>query len=269
MKRLIIALAATLIAVPAFAQVVDPNKPDAELTKDEAQLRITEWQNKVDALKTRLNGIESTISTLNTQMTQIAADSKKCNDELYALVGATEADVQNFRERLGRIESRVREMARMSEDQRRTMLKEIDSLERSLNGMRREKIALLPEFYNKIIDLARDIKNLRPQAMASNSYTVGTWRKDRDCLWNISAKDQIYGDPMMWPKIWQANTDKIHNPDVIYPGQVLSIPPAGPKTDAELRAERLYYRRKHLSSQRVATQRTQQVEQQEAGSGGH
>jgi nucleoid-associated protein YgaU len=269
MKKILLAIAVAFIAVPVMAQVVDPNKPDAELTKEEAQIRITEWQNKVNDLKTKLDGLNNTVSTMNTQMTQIAADTKRCNDELYALVGATDADVQNFRERLGRIESRTREMGRMSDDQRRTMLKEIDTLEMSLNGMRGEKISLLPEFYNKIIDLARDIKALRPGKGASNTYTVGTWQKDRDCLWNISGKSEIYGDPMMWPKIWQANTDKIRNPDIIHPGQELSIPPAGPKTDEELRAERLYYRRKHMATRRVATQRSQQVEQQEAGSGGH
>jgi nucleoid-associated protein YgaU len=258
-----------LFAAPAFAQVVDPNKPDAELTKEEAQLRITEWQNKVNELKTKLDNLNTTVNSMNTQMTQIAADTKRCNDDLYALVGATAADVANFRERLGRIESRTREMQRMSEDQRRTMLKDIDTLEMNLNGMRREKIAVLPEFTNKIIDLARDNKGLRPGKGATNTYTVGTWEKDRDCLWNISAKDNIYGDPLMWPKIWQANTDKIRNPDIIHPGQELTIPPAGPKTDEELRAERLYYRRKHLATaRRVATQRAEQVEQPEAGSGG-
>jgi hypothetical protein len=267
MKKVMLAIAVLLLATPVMAQVVDPNKPDAELTKEEAQLRITEWQNKVNALKTRLSEIETTTAGLNTQMAQMQADVKKCNDDLYALVGATDADVQNFRERLGRIESRTREMGRMSEDQRRGMLKEIDTLEMSLNGMRREKIAILPEFYNKIIDLARDIKALRPGKGAAGSYTVGTWAKDRDCLWNISAKSEIYNDPMMWPKIWQANTDQIRNPDLIYPGQVLSIPPAGPKTDEELRAERLYYRRKNMASRRAAMQRTQPTEQEEAGSG--
>jgi nucleoid-associated protein YgaU len=267
MKKLLFVCAAWLIAAPVLAQVVDPNKPDAELTKEEAQIRITEWQNKVNALKTKVSEIDNTISGLNTQMAQIQTDVTKCNEDLYALVGATDADVQNFRERLGRIESRVREMARMSDDQRRGMLKEIDSLEMSLNGMRREKIALLPEFYNKIIDIATQIRNLRPGTGATGTYTVGTWAEDRDCLWNISAKPEIYNDPMMWPKIWQANTDQIRNPDLIYPGQVLSIPPAGPKTDEELRAERLYYRRKNMASRRASVQRTEQVDQNDAGSG--
>ena len=47
---------------------------------------------------------------------------------------------------------------------------------------------------------------------ANMMYTVGTWRKDRDCLWNIAKKPEIYNDPFAWPKIWHANRDLIHNP---------------------------------------------------------
>ena len=77
----------------------------------------------------------------------------------------------------------------------------------------------------------------------------------------------------MWPKIWQANTDQIRNPDVIYPGQKLTIPPRGPKSDEEMRAERLYFRKKKIAAaaaaraRRAAAERTQQVDQQDAGSG--
>ena len=45
-----------------------------------------------------------------------------------------------------------------------------------------------------------------------------------DCLWWISEFKQIYNDPFMWPLIYKANRDKINNPDLIHPDQVLSIP---------------------------------------------
>jgi nucleoid-associated protein YgaU len=67
-------------------------------------------------------------------------------------------------------------------------------------------------------------------------------------LWNISGKAEIYGDPFQWPKIWQANTDIIRNPDIIHPGQVLKIPPPGPKTDEETKAERRYWRDKNATA---------------------
>lgn len=35
---------------------------------------------------------------------------------------------------------------------------------------------------------------------------------------------QMYGDMKLWKKIFEANRDKIKNPDLIHPGQELTIP---------------------------------------------
>jgi len=44
-----------------------------------------------------------------------------------------------------------------------------------------------------------------------------------DNLWNISAKDSIYGNAFQWPLIYKANSDKIKDADLIYPGQEFAI----------------------------------------------
>ncbi len=59
---------------------------------------------------------------------------------------------------------------------------------------------------------------------APRIYVVGTWERDRDCLWNIAKKGRFYGDPWKWKRIFRANRDKIEDPDLIYPGQRLTIP---------------------------------------------
>lgn len=50
------------------------------------------------------------------------------------------------------------------------------------------------------------------------TYTV----KPGDCLWNIAKK--YYGNGAQYTKIYNANKGKIKNPNLIYPGQVLTIP---------------------------------------------
>lgn len=35
---------------------------------------------------------------------------------------------------------------------------------------------------------------------------------------------QFYGDPSLWPRIFEANRDQIFDPDLIYPGQTLRVP---------------------------------------------
>jgi nucleoid-associated protein YgaU len=54
-------------------------------------------------------------------------------------------------------------------------------------------------------------------------HTVWLWQESKDCLWNLAAK--YYGDPWLWKKIYLANQDEIEDPAVIYPRQVLKIPP--------------------------------------------
>ncbi len=46
--------------------------------------------------------------------------------------------------------------------------------------------------------------------------------KPGDCLWNIAV--QVYNNGYLWKQIYQANTDKIVNPSLIYPGQELRLP---------------------------------------------
>lgn len=47
-----------------------------------------------------------------------------------------------------------------------------------------------------------------------------------DNLWNISGSDAVYGNPYQWPLIYKANSDQIKDADLIYAGQVFSIPNA-------------------------------------------
>jgi nucleoid-associated protein YgaU len=54
-------------------------------------------------------------------------------------------------------------------------------------------------------------------------YTVWLWQESGDCLWNLAKK--YYGDPWKWKKIYLANKNQIEDPSVIYPRQVLIIPP--------------------------------------------
>jgi len=59
----------------------------------------------------------------------------------------------------------------------------------------------------------------------SQTYTVVYREVATDCLWRISNREEIFDNPYLWPKIWRANRRIIQNPDLIYPGQILAIPP--------------------------------------------
>jgi len=241
----------TVAVAAAQQRELQAEKPDEQLTKAEAEQRIREWEEKVARLQAQYQASSAEVQQLEARLGQLANDIRRCNDELYALLGVTDADIERFRQQLGVLEGRTRQYRGLSDEALIERRAEIAALEAELNALRGQKIALLPEFYNRIIELAREIRGLYREPK-EKTYTVGTWARDRDCLWNISGKPDIYGDPFQWVKIWQANTDQIRNPDLIYPGQVLRVPPPGPKTPEELKAERAYYRKKRLEQQRAA-----------------
>ncbi|NND43856.1 MAG: LysM peptidoglycan-binding domain-containing protein [Xanthomonadales bacterium] len=56
------------------------------------------------------------------------------------------------------------------------------------------------------------------ETIGGRSYTV----QPGDTLWKISK--EMYGEGSKYMKIFEANKDKLENPDKIFPGQELVIP---------------------------------------------
>ncbi len=73
-----------------------------------------------------------------------------------------------------------------------------------------EEMAMAPEEEEMVEE-----QEMNPNDM----YTVVSG----DCLWCISAKSQIYGDPYKWPLIYRTNVAQIGDADLIYPGQEFEI----------------------------------------------
>jgi nucleoid-associated protein YgaU len=57
-----------------------------------------------------------------------------------------------------------------------------------------------------------------PTAASPRTYTV----EKGDSLSKIAK--HLLGDAKLWPRIYEANRSIISNPDLIHPGQVLTIP---------------------------------------------
>jgi len=66
----------------------------------------------------------------------------------------------------------------------------------------------------------KPVKPVKP-ASPAQVYVV----QAGDSLWSIAR--HFYGNPLMWSHIYDANQSQIHDPNLIYQGQKLTIPPAG------------------------------------------
>jgi len=84
-----------------------------------------------------------------------------------------------------------------------------------------ENYAKAQEYYQEALRYVEVYKSYAVKGV----YTVRLIPEKRDCLWRISGYDFIYGDPRLWPKLWRRNRKLIQNPDLIYPGWLLVIPP--------------------------------------------
>ncbi len=240
-----IAFAAIILGALLIACAPNAFAQDDRMTEEQAVEKIRQLEQRAGELKRQESTLDAQLAEKNRLLAQKQSDHERCIDELYALVGATRADVEAYEARLRRLENNINELLRLSPMDLLARKSEVDEAEREYSALAGNKISLLPAFYDRVQRIGENIKVLRDTlSRAEKTYTVGTWSKDRDCLWNIAKKPDIYGDAFRWPKIWQKNRDQIRNPDLIYPGQVLKIPAPAPLTPEEESAARKYYRQK-------------------------
>ena len=230
-----------LLAASAPAQ----QQAGQEMTKDQWQQemnRLTTARNQDSA---RLKAISTSVDSLQGLSTRLDDENRQCLDALYALVGSNASEADAFRKEIDAAESQANELSRLSDADLMNRSADVDSLAARVGALQQNKLAVIPEFYDRLTALNDKVKALQTTLGGQTKiYTVGTWSRDRDCLWNIARKREIYNNAWWWPKIWQGNRDQIRDPDIIHTGQKLKIPKADALTADEQRAARRYYARK-------------------------
>ena len=223
-----------------------------ELTKDDWQKQVTELTAKRNDLKNRLSTLETEINNLKKQDADKAAAVKTCQDELAALIGAEDAP---YAANLDKIDSQLNELSRLSNQDLFARRAELDAIQKMIDDAKANRLSALPKYADRVKDqqsrldaLKRTLQQVIESGQAMQTYTVGTWAKDRDCLWNIAKKPKVYDNAFLWPKIWQGNRDQIKNPDVIQPGQKLKVPPKAELTKDEKSALRSYWNKKQAAA---------------------
>ena len=216
-----------------------------ELSKDEWQKEMSRTTAHRDDLKARLTKLDADIASLKSQSTKLDADLAACEEELFKLLGMTRDEVNAFDRELSGYENRTEELVRMADADLLKYKDEINTMSKRVDEMLKSKAAKLQRFANRLSALRKKIDGLqRTLSMGAGTYTVGTWKRDRDCLWNIAKKPAVYSNAWLWPKIWQGNKDKIRDPDVIKTGWKLNIPPGTELTKQEKSAAGSYYKKK-------------------------
>lgn len=178
---------------------------DKDMTEDQWQAEMTNLRAQKESLTKELNSLQTEVNNLKNTNVQSYDD---CMSELYAMVGATKGDVNNYSKAVNELESNINMKASPKADR-----------QKDLDALKMNKIAALPQFYDRIQGMQRELDNWI-EVPKEVDYTV----VKGDCLWNIAKKKDFYGNGFAWPNIYKANRDKIKNPDLIFPKQVFKIP---------------------------------------------
>ena len=103
-----------------------------------------------------------------------------------------------------------------------SMIADLDAEIAELSARLAEAKAANDLLASEVAELEGDRKEptYLPSSGHSSSYEVVAG----DYLIKIAEDARIYGDRRQWERIFRANRDKIENPNLIYPGQILVIP---------------------------------------------
>ncbi len=188
-----------LFSVVTFAQ-------EKDMTKDEWQAEMTRLTDQKASLQKEISSLQSDINNLKSKDIQSYDD---CMKELYQMVGASESDVDNFRNAVAELDGKISRKEGPKADR-----------QTDLDALKTNKISALPEFFDKVHNQMQASLDAWVEAPKEMNYTV----VKGDCLWRIAKKDQFYGNGFAWPMIYNANRDQIKNANLIFPKQTFKIP---------------------------------------------
>lgn len=179
-----------------------------EMTKDEWQNEINRLTEKRIALTNELNSLKSEVANLK-KMRDGLKTYEQCYNDVYTMIGATKADVDNFRKQLEALSGKIDAMEAPKADR-----------QAELDAMKKNKISALPEFFDRVHNQLQRKLDAWQEKPKEISYEV----VKGDHLWGIAKKKEHYSNPFAWPMIYKANRDQIKNPDLIFPKQMFQIP---------------------------------------------
>jgi hypothetical protein len=188
---------------------------DEKISKEEWEAEMARLRDRRESLQQEINTLQTDVNNLRNTQTQ---NFEECLDELYAMVGATKADVDNFRKAVAELDGRIRRKEGPKADR-----------QKDLNALKTNRISALPEFFDKVHNQMQKAIDGWVDEGAEINYTV----KRGDHLWGIARRAEHYGNPFAWPIIYRANRDQIKNPDLIYPNQTFKIPPLSEEEKAK------------------------------------
>ncbi len=216
-SKILLVLSFGLLLTALTGPVVAQEK----MTMDEYRQQLAEWQKREADAKAEIPKVEAEITALKAELAALDEQLNKEWDDIYAMLGTDRAGVEAYRNDLKSLEAEVDGLMALSPEELFKRRAELDALQARLDEMKKSKIALLSEMQDTIARIEGKMTQLRGR-MPKAIYTEYNVQRG-DYLWKISGKQDIYGDPYQWMRIYSYNRDQIKDPDLIYPQQIFKI----------------------------------------------
>ncbi|RKY99973.1 MAG: hypothetical protein DRQ10_05145 [Candidatus Hydrothermota bacterium] len=197
MKRLVLALG--LIVLVAGSLMAE----NAGLTPEEALAQIQDYKSKTEALNSEIQSLQSTLESLRNE------------------VQVLDTQINQLKEEINSLKAEIAKYPSEYEVQPGDYLAKIAAMRYIYNNAK-----AWPRIYRANRDKIKNPNLIYPGWVLKIPHGIVKEIEviPGDCLWKIAGFYWIYNDPLQWPRIYKANKDKIKDPDLIYPGQVLTIP---------------------------------------------
>ncbi|MDA3838792.1 MAG: LysM peptidoglycan-binding domain-containing protein [Candidatus Delongbacteria bacterium] len=230
MKKLILSVLILTFFALSFAQ--------EEVNYEEEYLpKLTKVQSDLTNTEAEIVTEEATIADLNVKIEEKETAIENTWTEIYTAVGSDDSGVDEYRNNLNALESKIRSFGALPAEELYKRRAELDDFDAELTTMRADQKSALTEFMNKIERIDQKIKSVRSSIVVP--YVMSYVVQRGDNLWKISGKSDIYDDPFKWTDIYKANKETISSwqrkynavlkegqeeADLIYPDQEFTIP---------------------------------------------
>jgi nucleoid-associated protein YgaU len=194
---------------------------EQKMKMDEYKAKLAEVQTEQETATQDIDKVQGEIDGLNKEIGSTQSEIDANWNSIYAMLGTDKAGVAAYRSGLGMIESEINGLASMSAEDLFKHRADIKALEARIAEARMSKLSYLTEMDTKLAELDGKIAGLKSR-LPANIYDDYTVLKG-DYLWKIAKKDDIYGNPFQWIRIYNVNKDQIKDPDLIYPKQIFKI----------------------------------------------
>lgn len=210
-----------LVIVLAFSSVFAQTYNYEEMTQEQYNAYLAEWQGRLDAAQTGIDGENTEMDALKKELDDLQGQIDSEWDALYQVASSDQAGYNSYGESLAGLKGDASSFLNMSPEEIYSKMNELDELQARLDEVKKNPFSATADNTAEINAIQNLINQAKDKGAAAvpPSYTVIRG----DYLWKIAAKDDIYGDAYAWMRIYTTNRDQIKNPDLIYANQVFTI----------------------------------------------